>query len=103
MAHKTPEKKVQEQIEKYLKPYTYEYGGPVYLQRRSPSDPTYKNGSADLFCVIHGVHIEIEVKAPGGTRRPDQERWERICKQIGAPYIVCDNLHAFVEFIQSYL
>ena len=102
MARITPEQRVQQEIIKWLHPYLYEQGGPIILHVRSGNSGEPK-GAADLWLCVNGAHVEVEVKAPNGKRSTDQERWERICKQTGASYLVTDNLPEFVAFITPFL
>jgi hypothetical protein len=98
----TPEQIIQQQIIKWLRPYSYEYGGPIILHVRSGNSGE-PEGAADLWLCVNGHHVEVEVKAPGGERSSAQERWERICKRTGALYIVTDSLFKFIEFITPLL
>lgn len=98
----TPEQSVQQSILEFLKPYSYEQGGPIIIHVRSGKSGEPK-GAADIWLCVNGVHVEVEVKKPGGERSSDQERWERICRLTGAPYIVVDNLPEFIEFITPYI
>ena len=52
----TPEKKVQNEIIKYLK------SKDVFFERRQAGGFSYKKGIPDLYAVIDGMHIEIEVR-----------------------------------------
>ena len=74
----TPEKKVQNSIVSYLKSLEDE-GLPVYVEPRQAGGFSYKMGIADLYAVIDGKHVEIEVKQPGGCLRPMQEKWRDKC------------------------
>lgn len=102
MGHTTPEKKVQNKIIKYLQSIDYKHRGPLMRVRRNSDEPNYVEGSADIYVVINGVHIEIEIKRPGGERSTAQIRWERICSIIGAPYLVTDNVEDVIKIVNKY-
>lgn len=92
----TPEKIVQNSIIKYLKSLK-ERGLPVYVERRQAGGFSYKKGQADLYAVINGRHIEIEVKGPDGEQRVMQEKWENFCKSINITYVLTNDLQEFIN------
>ena len=96
----TPEKIVQSSIIAYLKKLEQE-GKPVYVERRQAGGFSYKMGIADLYAVIDGKHVEIEVKKPGGQLRPMQEKWRDRCKAKNILWICADNLSDFKAFIEK--
>lgn len=96
----TPEKKVQNKILDYLKTLEKE-GYPVYSERRQAGGFSYKTGIADVYAVINGKHIEIEVKAPGGKLKPMQEKWRDRCKKNNILWVCVDNINDFQFFIQE--
>lgn len=87
----TPEKRVQNNIVAYLKRLENE-GMPIFVERRQAGGFSYKMGIPDLYAVINGFHLEIEVKAPGGELRPMQEKYKEKCKQKNIAYVCADNL-----------
>ena len=87
----TPEKIVQNSIIAYLKKLENE-GKPVYCERRQAGGFSYKMGIADLYAVVKGQHIEIEVKRPGGYLRPMQIKWKEQCEAKQIKYIVAMSL-----------
>lgn len=87
----TPEKVVQNAIVAYVK-LLAKKGEPVYIERRQAGGFSYKMGIPDLYAVYKGQHIEIEVKAPGKTLRPMQEKWRDKCQQLNIKYICADNI-----------
>lgn len=104
MAKLLPEKKLQNKIIKFLSDHSYSKGGPLYYYKRTPNDPCYIKGSCDIFCVIHGKHIEIELKAKNGSPSADQDRWRRIVENIlECPYLITDDYDEFLTFINKYL
>lgn len=96
----TPEKRVQNSIINYLKKMKKE-GKPVYVERRQAGGFSYKMGIADVYTVIDGFHIEIEVKAPGGKLRPMQEKWKQQCEENNIFYICSDNVDDFIQKIND--
>ena len=86
----TPEQKVQQSIIKYIKSLK-DAGYPVMYQRREAGGASYKVGSSDLFLVWGPYHIEIEVKRPGGSLRPMQEKWRDQCRDKNILWICEDK------------
>ena len=100
----TPEKIVQNKIVKYLQSLASK-GLPVYVERRQAGGFSYKVGIADLYAVINGQHVEIEVKRPGGTLRPMQEKWRDQCKAKNIAWFCVDSedLSDLKEFVNKKL
>lgn len=96
----TPEKKVQNKIVAYLK-HLEDEGYRVWHQRREAIGLSYKKGIPDLYAIIEGRHVEIEVKAPGKELRPMQIKQREILTKAGALYVCCDNFEDFHNFIQD--
>lgn len=94
----TPEKVVQNAIINYLKDLMNK-GKPVYVERRQAGGFSYRMGIADLYAVIDGKHIEIEVKRPGGQLRPMQEKWRDRCKLNNILWICADSLDDMKDFV----
>lgn len=89
---------MQNQIVDYLKVLA-KANYPVYVERRQAGGFSYKMGIPDLYAVIKGQHVEIEVKRPGGHLRPMQEKWRDKCKQLNIHYCCADD----VEVVKSYI
>ena len=87
----TPEKKVQNNIVDYLKSLEKQ-GFPVMVERRQAGGFSYKMGIPDLYAVINGIHLEIEVKRPGGQLRPMQEKYKQKCIDKNIAYVCADNV-----------
>lgn len=100
----TPEKIVQNKVVTYFKKLEKE-GKPVYVERRQAGGFSYKMGIADLYAVVDGIHIEIEVKRHGGQLRPMQEKWRDICnaKHILWFCVNDDNFNELDEIVQTIL
>lgn len=97
----TPEKYIQNEICKYLK--SIEDDHPIFWERRQAGGFSYKKGLADLYAVVDGLHIEIEVKRPGGHQSPRQEAFERLCKKKNILYICVDNADEVKSVIKAVL
>lgn len=76
----TPEQKVQNDIENHLKIYQ-KMGFPIFYQKRQAGGFNYKKGIPDIYLVIAGEHIEVEVKAAGGKLSAMQLMWYRRFKE----------------------
>lgn len=96
----TPEKRVQNPIIKYLNELEKE-GKKIIHERRQAGGVSYKKGIPDLYAVINGRHLEIEVKAPNGSLDPMQEKWRDKCIRLGIDYICVDDFEKFKSFLQE--
>lgn len=94
----TPEKKVQNDIIKYLEDLAKK-GVYLYVERRQAGGLSYKKGIADLYAVCDGKHIEIEIKKLNGKRTPLQEKWEQKCKRLNILYCLADSLDVMKKFM----
>lgn len=95
----TPEKKIQNSIIKYFKDLQKQ-GYPVFIERRQAGGFSYKKGEADLYVVINGLHIEIEVKAENGEQSVMQEKWESFCKSVNIPYLLIKDLEELQNIVK---
>lgn len=60
------------------------------------------NGAPDLFIMLDGIHLWIEVKAPGGKPRAHQSREIGRMRTIGGCAVyVCDSVVAAREAIEK--
>ena len=98
----TPEKRIQNKILKYLDNLE-KSGYPVFYQRRQAGGYSYKKGIPDIYCVVNGKHIEIEVKAPGGHLSPMQEKFRDLFKRNNVEWICVDNVEEFKLFINKFI
>ena len=96
----TPEKVVQNKIYGYLKQLSDE-DKPVEVFRRQAGGFSYKEGLPDLYAVIEGLHVEIEVKRPGGQLRAMQEKWRDRFIRKNVLWICADNFGQFLAFIRA--
>lgn len=87
----TPEGIVKKQITDYINNLEKE-GLPIHLERREAVGASYRKGIPDQYCIIRNIHLEIEVKKPGGQLSTMQEKWRDKFKRWGTPYILADNL-----------
>lgn len=97
----TPEKKVQNSIVNYFHELANQ-GKPAYIERRNAGGFSYKMGIADLYAIYDGRHIEIEVKAPGKSMRPMQEKWYEKCKALNILHCCCDNIDDMKKFMNEH-
>lgn len=98
----TPEKKVQNSILDYLKKLDKD-GLPVIVERRQAGGFSYKMGIPDLYAVVNGQHLEIEVKAPGGYLRPMQVKYAMRCREKNIAYICADNVDVVKALVKELL
>lgn len=72
----TPESKVKSEISKYLT--SLEMAGlPIYYEARPAGGLTFKKGMPDIWMIYNGIHIEIEIKKPGGKMSIMQKKQRR--------------------------
>lgn len=98
----TPEKIVQNKIVDYLTSLQ-KSGHKVFVDRRQAGGYSYKKGIPDLYAVINGVHLEIEVKRHGGELSPLQEKFRDRCFNIGCLWLCADNVDDVKEFVKTLL
>ena len=98
----TPEKKVQNSILDYLKKLDKD-GLPVMVERRQAGGFSYKMGIPDLYAVVNGYHLEIEVKAPGGCLRPMQVKYAMRCHEKNIAYVCADNVDVVKALVKELL
>lgn len=98
----TPEKRVQNSIVDYFKKLENK-GLPVMVERRQAGGFSYKMGIPDLYAVVNGFHLEIEVKRPGGQLRPMQEKYKLKCEEKNIAYVCADNLEVVKEVVKYLL
>ena len=87
----TPEKIIQNAIVNYLNQRKKE-GLPVYVERRNAGGFSYRKGIADLYAVVDGIHIEIEVKREGGHLETMQEKWRDQCHKLNITWLCADSV-----------
>lgn len=82
----TPEKRIQNKIVDYLNE-RQAFGAPIFVERRNAGGFSYKKGIPDLYAVINGKHVEIEVKQPGGELEPMQEKFRQKCERLNITWV----------------
>lgn len=87
----TPEKRVQNDIVDYLNELQ-KCGKPVFVERRNAGGFSYKKGIPDLYAVINGIHLEIEVKRPGGSLSTMQEKFRDKCLARNILWICAEHV-----------
>lgn len=92
----TPEKRVQNAIVDFLNAEK-KAGKPVFVERRNAGGFSYKKGIPDLYAVINGIHLEIEVKAPGGHLETMQEKFRDKCKKLNIQWCCHDDVSNFIN------
>lgn len=96
----TPEKKIQNEILKYLKKLK-DNNEPIFYERRQAGGFSYKKGIPDIYVVYNGIHIEIEVKAEKGEPSPLQEKFEQMCKKCNILYLRTKSVEEVSNLINS--
>lgn len=98
----TPEKIVQNAIIDYFVKLENE-GLPIMHDRRQAGGFSYKKGIPDLYAVVNGRHIEIEVKRPGGSQSSMQIKYQLKCKMLNIPYVCADCVEDVKKLVNSLL
>lgn len=93
------EKKIQASIISYLKHCNL----PIFYEKRQAGGYNYRKGIPDLYVVINGKHVEIEIKKEDGKRSNLQIKRENWFKEKNIDYYVCRSLEEFKEIIKKYL
>ena len=86
----TPEKKVQSDIEAYLKERSI-----LFFRRQAGGGNSYHTGLPDLYGCHNSIHFEIEVKSDSGKLSSAQLKWKSILTLHGAIYIIAPSLEKF--------
>ena len=98
MAYETSEQKLTRQILAYLKELS-EKGAPLYWEHRSGQGGFgYKKGLPDLFLVLAGEHLEVELKGEKGKRSAAQDKFAWKCRDVYGIRYCCP--HDFGEFLR---
>lgn len=95
---KTPEGLVKDKILHWMRDLEKK-GYPVYIDTRQAGGLSYRKGVPDLWGIINGEHVEIEVKRPGGQLSTMQEKFRDRMKRINCKYICVDSILDFKQFI----
>ena len=98
----TPEKRVQNAIVDFMKELIAR-GEKIDIQRRQAGGYSYKKGIPDLYAVVYGRHLEIEVKAPGGYLRPMQVKYAMRCHEKNIAYVCADNVDVVKALVKELL
>lgn len=96
----TPETIVKNSILKYLDALE-KSGHPILIKRRSADGPNYKIGEPDTYFIYNGTHVEVEFKAPGGSRSSAQIKYAQKCISHGVPYLCVNSLSQFKAFMEA--
>lgn len=97
----TPEKRIQNKIVDYLNE-RQAFGAPIFVERRNAGGFSYKKGIPDLYAVINGKHVEIEVKQPDGELEPMQEKFRQKCERLNITWVCAtcvEDVNAIVDAI----
>ena len=94
---KSDEAKVKDKVVDYIEELHDTYNIPIKVFNRSGYTPV--QGLPDLYAVIYGFHLEIELKGIGGTPSPAQLRFEREIKDLGSLYVRPGSFQEFKKYI----
>lgn len=98
------EKQLQDKVIKYLKELqSKDY--PIYFEKRQAGGFNYKIGLPDLWIVINGQHIEVELKDPSKKieYKSEQVYWLNKFNKIGIKTIISNDYDRIIKLINSYL
>lgn len=94
----TPEKRVQSAIMTFLREYPEEKAF-IDVYRRQAGGYSYTMGIPDLYAVVNGWHVEIEVKRPGGQLRPMQMKFRDKCLKHHTHYLCAESVEDVKMFL----
>lgn len=97
----TPEKRVQNEIVKYLNELSQQHQ--VLVDRRQAGGYSYKKGAPDLYAVVNGIHLEIEVKKPNGQLSSKQEKFRDMCFDLGILWVCAEKVSDVEQFVKYLL
>ena len=95
----TPETRVKSTIMDYLLKLKKD-GAPIFYDRRQAGSFNYKKGIPDIYVVYYGIHIEVEVKAPGGHLSTMQEKYRDVFKKLGIRWICVENVEELKKHLE---
>ena len=103
MNSQTPERKVKNQINKQIKLYQ-NLGIKIYGESRVVAGVNYKKGTPDMWIVLNGRHIELEIKREeGGILSTSQLQWQKYFENLSIPHYVVSSLADFINIIEKEL
>lgn len=94
------EKTLQNKVIEYLKKLK-EKNIPVFWNKRQSGGWNYRIGLPDLYVVINGKHLEIEIKSPERdiVYKPEQLLWKTEFEKLNIPHLISNNYQEIVGFI----
>lgn len=95
----TPEGKVLSAITAFLRDEMKKKK--CYYERRNAVGLNYRKGIPDLWYVKDGIHHEVEVKKPGGTKSTLQVFYSKFFADINCKCICVDSFDQFLEFYNA--
>lgn len=101
MTEMTPEKSVQNSILRYLAQLKKE-GKKIMYERRQAGGFSYKKGIPDIYFVYDGIHVELEVKRPGGELSSMQKKYRDMCFNNNVLYLCADSVDVVKSFIETF-
>lgn len=96
----TPEKRIQNKIVDYLNKLQAS-GVPVFVERRNAGGFSYKKGIPDLYAIVNGKHIEIEVKTPDGELEPMQEKFRQKCERLHITWVCATSVEDVKTLVEA--
>lgn len=97
----TSESITKSSIVKYFKTLQ-DKGIPLFYECRQAGGFAYKKGIPDIYCVLNGIHIEIEVKTEIGKQSTMQEKFEERCIKLwNIKYLCAHSLDDVKQYINN--
>ena len=75
----------------------------VFFERRQAGGFSYKKGIPDIYAIVNGLHLEIEVKQPGGQLSTMQEKFRDMCKNKHIHYVCAEDVLDVKNIIEKLL
>ena len=74
----------------------------LYYTKQGTPIKVGQNGQPDLIYVGPGLIMFLEVKVPGGHRRPEQIKFQEMCKEYNAPHAFVDSVENALEEVEKW-
>jgi hypothetical protein len=101
VARRTPESRVKDEVMREFRRLRSS-GLPVDVFRRQAGGFS-PDGLPDLYAVVGGIHLEIELKSDDGDLRPEQATWKERLIADGAEYVLARSAADVAEAVSRIL
>jgi len=75
----------------------------LFFTKRGTPIQINKKGMADLYGIVNGIHIELEVKTGNAVLSKHQKVWKKFCENFNIPFFLMRDEHETIKEIKDYL